>query len=67
MPELNEQGKPWWKSKTIWGLALTTIGVIAPKYQPVAQLLPPLVDQIATTVGLILGFYGRITAKEQLK
>ena len=62
-----EETKPWWKSKTLWGLAVTAISILAPKYQPIADALPALVDQVGITVGLILGFYGRIVAKQPLR
>ena len=66
MPE-NEVGKPWWQSKTIWGLILTGVSVIAPKYAPIANSLPPIVDNIGIAAGLILGLIGRIKAKEPIQ
>lgn len=58
--------KRWWQSKTIWGLGITAVSILAPKYQPIAQVLPEAVDQIATTVGLLLGLYGRIKADKPI-
>lgn len=56
-------GKHWWQSKTIWGLAITAVSIVAPKYQPIAQVLPQTVDQLATAFGIILGVYGRVKAQ----
>jgi hypothetical protein len=64
---LNEApGKAWWRSKTIWGLAITAISIAAPKYQPIAQLLPPVVDQVGEIVGLLVALYGRLKAEKPL-
>jgi hypothetical protein len=64
---LNEApGKAWWKSKTIGGLAIIAISMLAPKYQPIAQLLPSVVDQIGETVGLLIALYGRIKAEKPI-
>ena len=59
MPE-NTNSKSWWRSKTIWGLIITGVSIVAPKYQPIAQALPSLLDQFATAFGLALGLYGRL-------
>ena len=66
MPEPNENSKPWWQSKTIWGLAITAVSVVAPKYAPIANSLPPIVDQVGVAVGLILGVIGRIKANKTI-
>lgn len=54
--------KPWWKSKTLWGLVITGISIAAPKYQPVAEVLPTAIDNVGSLVGLLLAAYGRIKA-----
>lgn len=59
-------GKHWWQSRTIWGLIITGVSIAAPKYQPVAGMLPDVVDHIATAFGLILAGYGRIKAEKPI-
>lgn len=59
--------KRWWQSKTIQGLAIAAFSIYAPKYQPIAEMLPPVIAQIGTAFGLILGLYGRIKAAQSLK
>jgi hypothetical protein len=59
--------KPWWQSKTIWGLAITAVSIVAPKYQPIAQVLPSVIDQLAAAFGLVLGVYGRFKAAGPIK
>lgn len=64
MPEtLINQSKPWWQSKTIWGLAIMAVSIAAPKYQPIAEALPSIVDEVGALTGLLIGLYGRIKAK----
>lgn len=58
--------KSWWQSKTIWGIVITGISIAAPKYQPIAQALPGVVDNIAAAVGLALAAYGRIKADKPI-
>jgi len=59
-------GKHWWQSKTIWGLVIAGISIAAPKYQPIAQILPGAVDQIGEAAGLLLAAYGRIKADKPI-
>jgi len=65
MAETSET-KQWWKSKTIWGLAITAVSIAAPKYKPVADVLPDVVDQVASLVGIALATYGRIKAEKPI-
>lgn len=58
--------KHWWQSRTIWGLIITGVSIAAPKYQPVAQILPGVVDNLATVVGLALAAYGRVKADKPI-
>lgn len=58
--------KAWWKSKTIWGLAITAVSIAAPKYRPIAEALPAAADQIAALAGIVLGIYGRFKADKPI-
>jgi len=58
--------KHWWQSKTIWGLIIAGVSIAAPKYQPIAQVLPQTVDQIGQIAGLIIAAYGRIKADKPI-
>lgn len=62
----NTQSKPWWQSKTIWGLGIMAVSIVAPKYQPLAEALPPLADDIGALAGLLLGLYGRAKASKAI-
>lgn len=64
MPDPN--AKPWWQSKTIWGLVIVAVSTLAPKYQPIAEALPAVVDQVGTLAGLVLAAYGRVKADKSL-
>lgn len=52
--------KHFWRSKTIWGLITLGVSLLAPKYQPIAQALPPAAQQIGEAVGALIALYGRI-------
>ena len=60
------QSKSFWKSKTLWGLVITAISIGAPKYKPIADILPTAVDNVGELVGLALAAYGRIKASQSL-
>src|SRR5262245_13981626 len=55
--------KPFYKSKTFWGLVLTAVGIYAPKYAPFLQ---GSLDDIITMVGLGTALVGRWTATKGL-
>lgn len=55
--------KPFYLSKTFWGLAITAVGAFAPKY---AEPLQGAVQDIITTVGLLTALYGRWKAARPL-
>ncbi|HRQ82728.1 MAG TPA: hypothetical protein PKZ97_16575 [Azospirillaceae bacterium] len=62
-----EQKKPWWKSKTIWGAALTgVVGVANAAGYPVSPALVdgvgPLIDLALLAAGTGLAVHGRATA-----
>lgn len=58
--------KHWWQSKTIWGLAIAAFSIALPKYQPIAEVLPTAVDNVAALIGLALATYGRIKADKPI-
>ena len=55
--------KPWYKSLTLWGAAITGVGVFLPKYAP---LIPQLANDAATIVGLVATVIGRLRATKQV-
>jgi hypothetical protein len=69
MPELqlpNEVKKPWWKSKGIIGPIIALVGAIVPELQPVAEVLPEVVQPIVISIGAIVGLIGRLKAKKEV-
>ncbi len=55
--------KPFYASKTVWGLAIAALGIYAPRY---SNLLPGSLDQLVTGVGLLTALYGRWVATKPL-
>lgn len=55
--------KPFYQSKTFWGLVITALGIYAPRY---ATFLQGSLDDIITLVGLVTALYGRWTATRPL-
>lgn len=58
-----QSSKPWYKSMTLWGAAITAAGVFAPRY---ASVIPSLVSDATTIVGIIGSIIGRLRATEQV-
>ena len=56
-----ETTKPWYLSKTIWGIIVAFAGFIANQFFKVQ--IPDLTSDIATIVGLVIALYGRIKAE----
>ena len=60
--------KPFWKSKTLQGLAVVAVGLAASKFgwglTDADQA--NLVADLSQIIGLVYAWYGRITAKEKL-
>ena len=57
------QGTPWYKSRRFWGLATIAVSVFAPKYQPIADVLPALLDETGIISGLLISLYGGVKAQ----
>src|SRR5262245_29510921 len=55
--------KPFYKSKTLWGLGLTALGYFAPKY---AQVLQGPISEILVGFGILTAAYGRTVATAPL-
>jgi hypothetical protein len=55
--------KPWWQSKTLLSVALTAVGIFAPKYAP---LVNETAGDIITIIGLAGAVYGRVKATKEL-
>ena len=73
---MEEQTKPWWQSKTIWGALITIIALILSLFgvqidEQTKQVLinesVALATAIAGIVGAVLSIYGRIKAKQRIK
>lgn len=58
--------KHWWQSRTIWGLIGAAISIYAPKYQPIADLLPAVVTQLSLPASLLFAAYGRSKARKPI-
>lgn len=55
--------KPWWKSLTLRSVALTALGIFAPKY---ATIIPGIVGDITTIAGLVGTVIGRLRATSEV-
>ena len=73
---MEEQTKPWWQSKTIWGALITIIALILSLFgvqidEQTKQVLinesVALATAVAGIVGAVLSIYGRIKAKQRIK
>jgi len=67
------ENKPWYASKTIWGVALAGIGLIAAHWgvliAPDDATLNGVIEiacKVAEVVGLVLALYGRIKAQSAI-
>lgn len=58
--------KAWWKSKTIWGIALAILTVLFGHLGVEAAELPSWVDEMLELIFMALAAAGRAGAKEQL-
>ena len=57
------QSKPWYSSMTLWSVAITAIGVFAPKYAPI---IPQVASDVATIAGLVGSVIGRLRTTHQV-
>lgn len=57
-----EQVKPWYLSKTIWGVIITLIGFITKKYFNV--YIPDVSSEIIQIIGLVIAVFGRVKAEK---
>lgn len=64
------QTKSWLSSTTIWGILTAAVPVVAQVYDFVAaipaEILPPPVSAIISTVGLVVAALGRAKATKPL-
>lgn len=61
--------KLWYKSKTFIGLIVAAIGMLAPKYAPLVDLVGPVLDtvgQVTEVGGLAIAAIGRVKATTQV-
>lgn len=56
--------KPFWKSKTYWGLLIAAIGMVLSKYATSPWL--SMIGHFLETFGLLLAGYGRAKAIKQV-
>jgi len=45
---------------------MIVVSAVAPKYQPIAEIVPELVSNIGILAGTILGIVGRLKADKKL-
>ena len=64
---MNSYSKPWYASKTVWGIALASLISLAAVFdvQPVEQL-PDQIVAALQVVSAAFAFYGRMNAKKKL-
>ena len=62
------KGKPWWLSKGVWGPVIAMVGMIATAAgaQFDAGAFVELLLQLITVLGIGLGWWGRVEAKEPI-
>ena len=59
--------KKWYQSKTIYGILLTALMMIAGWFGVIPEALPESLQRILELVGLVIATYGRSVAKKPLK
>jgi hypothetical protein len=59
--------KPWYMSKTLWGIIIAFIAAVAGAVgiQPVEQL-PDWATGIISMIGLIVAYFGRVNATKKI-
>ena len=60
----DNEKKPFWKSKTYWGLFIAAIGMVLSKYATSPWL--SMIGHFLETFGLLLAGYGRAKAVKQI-
>jgi len=58
-----ENSKPWYKSLTLTGVALTALSVFAPKYVPVVS---GVITDVSAIAGLVVTVIGRLRATKEV-
>lgn len=60
--------KPWWQSRTMIGLAVSAVSMIASAagYSIDAGLLTEVITQALALVGLVVAWWGRVQAKQPI-
>lgn len=59
-----EATKPWYLSKTIWGIIVAFAGFIANQFFKVQ--IPDISSDIAVVLGLVIAIYGRVKAETKI-
>lgn len=57
-----EQVKPWYLSKTIWGVIITLVGFIAKTFFNTS--IPDISSEIVQVIGLVIATIGRFQAEK---
>lgn len=59
--------KPWYKSKAMWGVIITVLGVLADQPQVLEQVLGvEVAAKLTIVIGLVLTTYGRVRATQRI-
>jgi hypothetical protein len=59
--------KDWYKSKTLWGILLSILIVVAQMFGVVPEVIPDRVEQLLQIALGLWTWYGRVTAKTTIK
>jgi len=69
MEKAKKPGKPFWRSKTFWGLVVTAAVLFYNALRQAYPSLPPIPEQVLqmlAAAGLLLAGYGRAVADRPL-
>jgi hypothetical protein len=59
-----ENSKPWYLSKTVFGVLITFIGVLTKHFFGYA--IPDISTDVVEIIGLCIALFGRLTAKQSI-
>ena len=59
-----ENSKPWYLSKTVFGVLITFIGVLTKHFFGYA--IPDISTDVVQIIGLCIALFGRLSAKQSI-
>ena len=59
-----EQTKPWYLSKTVWGILIAFVGFIANQF--FGSVIPDVSSEIVEIIGMAIALIGRFKASSKI-